>query len=43
MSALVSMFVGFSIVIGGIFLYVLRLERLGRELEARVDALRSEG
>lgn len=40
MNPLGAMFVGFAIVWGGLFLYVLRLHRLGREIERR---LREEG
>lgn len=33
MSALVAMFIGYAIVLGGLFLYVLRVHRIGRSLE----------
>jgi len=40
MTPLLAMFIGFAIVWAGLFLYVLRLHRIGRALEAEVDALR---
>lgn len=33
MSPLGAMFVGYAIVIGGLFVYVLRLHRIGRAIE----------
>ncbi|HEU4759708.1 MAG TPA: CcmD family protein [Dehalococcoidia bacterium] len=39
MTPLLAMFIGFAIVWAGLFLYVLRLHRIGRALEAEVGAL----
>ena len=39
MSPLLAMFIGFAVVWAGLFLYVLRLHRIGRTLEADVGAL----
>jgi CcmD family protein len=36
MSPLTAMFVGFAIIWGGLFLYVLRLHRLGRAIERQL-------
>lgn len=36
MSPLVAMFVGFAIVWGGLFLYVLWLHRIGRAIEQQL-------
>jgi len=36
MNPLTAMFIGFAIVWGGLFLYVLRLHRLGREIERKL-------
>lgn len=36
MTPLGAMFVGFAIVWGGLFLYVLRLHRITREIERRL-------
>ena len=33
MSALVAMFIGYTIVLGGLFLYVLRIHRVSRSIE----------
>lgn len=38
MSPLVAMFVGYTIVWAGLFLYVLRLHRIGRTLESQLEA-----
>ena len=39
MSPLLAMFIGFAVVWAGLFLYVLRLHRIGRALEDQVGAL----
>lgn len=36
MSPLGAMFIGYAIVIGGLFLYVLRLGRVGRAIETEL-------
>jgi len=36
MNPLTAMFIGFAIVWGGLFLYVLRLHRAGRALEEQL-------
>ncbi|HLE77286.1 MAG TPA: hypothetical protein VJA65_02620 [bacterium] len=38
MSPLGAMFVGYAIVIGGLFVYVLRLHRIGRAIETDLQA-----
>ena len=36
MNPLTAMFVGFAIIWGGLFIYVLRLHRLGRAIEQQL-------
>ncbi|MDQ7842383.1 MAG: CcmD family protein [Armatimonadota bacterium] len=36
MNPLTAMFIGFAVVWVGLFLYVLRLHRLGREIERKL-------
>lgn len=36
MNPLTAMFVGFAIIWGGLFVYVLRLHRLGRAIEQQL-------
>lgn len=43
MTPLVAMFIGFAVVWAGLFLYVLRLHRVGRALDAELGALRERG
>ncbi len=38
MKPLVAMFIGYAIVWGGLFAYVIRLHRLGRALQAQLLA-----
>ncbi len=39
MTPLFAMFIGFAVVWAGLFLYVLRLHRIGRTLEAELETL----
>lgn len=43
MSPLAAMFIGYAIVLGGLFAYVMRLHRISRSLEADLDALERGG
>ena len=40
MSPLGAMFLGYAIVIGGLFVYVLRLHRIGRAIDAQLQGRR---
>jgi len=39
MNPLTAMFIGFAVVWGGLFLYVLRLHRLGRKIERQLRSV----